>query len=307
MISFLKDPLRFRDALLYKLAEKIFRKNEGFYIFNENWDNMIILDACRYDYFRDLYIKRKLKGNLFKKISRGSHTETFLLENFKNKYYPDIVYITANPYVNQTLKNRFYRLISVWDEGWSEEHQTVLPETLYEFTLDAMINYPDKKLIIHFMQPHPPFINRNLGHDTLKIIRKLTLNNQKFDFQQKFNHSILKWFGDGIYSKLDKKSIFKTYGDNLEIITPYIKKLLDLLPGVTVLTADHGEALGERLHRLIPIKFYGHMRRVRIPSIIDVPWLIVRPEEKDPSQYQDFEKRMKLINSIRHLKEERIL
>ena len=36
-------------------------------IVKEKWDYLIILDACRYDYFQDVY-KKYLQGELFKKI-----------------------------------------------------------------------------------------------------------------------------------------------------------------------------------------------------------------------------------------------
>jgi len=47
-----------------------------------------------------------MKGTLEKKKSRGAHTISFLSENFKNKRYDDIVYITANPYVDRYLKKK---------------------------------------------------------------------------------------------------------------------------------------------------------------------------------------------------------
>ena len=157
-----KHPYFVRNALLYKFLSILYRKNNGFFIFNEPWDNLIILDACRYDFFEEQFNKQKIGGNLEKKISRGCHTISFLSENFNKDKYNDIVYITANPHVDLLLKDKFYKIVSVWKDGWDEKEKTVLPETVYEYSLDAIAKYPKKKKIIHFMQPHYPYIGYNI-------------------------------------------------------------------------------------------------------------------------------------------------
>ena len=47
----------------------------------EDWDNLIVLDACRYDMFKEI---NTIKGNLERGISRGSATSQFLIENFES-------------------------------------------------------------------------------------------------------------------------------------------------------------------------------------------------------------------------------
>ena len=42
--------------------------------------------------------------------------------------------------------------------------------------------------------------------------------------------------------------------------------------GLTAITSDHGNALGERAFPF-PIRVYGHPLGVLIPALIDVPWL----------------------------------
>jgi len=65
-------------------------------IWNKSWKYLIILDACRYDYFKRLY-KRYLGGWLKKVISPASETREWLMKIFRGKIYLDIVYISANP------------------------------------------------------------------------------------------------------------------------------------------------------------------------------------------------------------------
>ena len=60
-------------------------------VMEEKWDYLIILDACRYDYFESLY-KEFFDGDLEKRISLGSNTIEWCLESFKG-YYPDVIYI----------------------------------------------------------------------------------------------------------------------------------------------------------------------------------------------------------------------
>ena len=78
-------------------------------------------------------------------------------KNFSGKKFLDTVYITANPFVNR-FSSSFYKVISVWDSGWDEDLGTVLPEVMVEYALKAGSEYPDKRLIIHFIQPHYPYI-----------------------------------------------------------------------------------------------------------------------------------------------------
>ena len=163
----------------------VFKKNTGIFILDEEWDNLIILDACRYDIFKQEINKIGLKGALRKVKSRGSHTTTFLSENFKKHHYPDIVYITANPYVDKLISHKVNKIISVWKLGWSKKHHTVLPETMYEYTLDTLNYYPEKRFIIHFIQPHYPYIGYNLG---IKASEKLkNLSNKVKERKNKVN------------------------------------------------------------------------------------------------------------------------
>ena len=69
------------------------KKNTGFFVMEEEWDYLLVLDACRYDYFAEEYPKF-LHGELQKKRSRGSSTSDWLLKNFtgalENDFFLDI-------------------------------------------------------------------------------------------------------------------------------------------------------------------------------------------------------------------------
>ena len=96
--------------MLPKLISVIYRENKGFYVLNEDWDNLIILDACRFDFFKTIIKKSSIEGKLESRISRGAHTTSFLIQNFRGKKCDDIIYITANPYVDKLFKGKFYKI-----------------------------------------------------------------------------------------------------------------------------------------------------------------------------------------------------
>jgi hypothetical protein len=279
----------------------IFTKNDGFYILDEPWDNLIILDACRYDVFELFYKKKYFKGTLFKKISRATHTIQFLKVNFPNEKYDDIVYITSTPYVDVHCKNKFHKIISVWKDSWNKYSNTILPETMYNYAIDALIKYPDKRLIIHFMQPHYPYIGctyENIIKNAKKKIKKRLKEGESVYFGDlEYKRSIFSYYTVKPFALMETRFHIKAYIKNLIIVLPIVEKLINHLPGTTVISSDHGEALGEKLHRLIPVKFYGHALNIRIPSLIDLPWLVIKPNEKELHIDKDF-KEKEIINKV---------
>jgi len=282
----------------------IFRSNNGHYIFDEQWDNLVILDSCRYDTFKEVVEEMKLEGKLESKISRGTNTATFLLENFCDDRYDNIVYITANPYVNKLLKGKFYKIIPVWDKGWDDKLGTVHPEKVYEYTLNALRKYHDKKFIIHFLQPHIPFISYNSfsarAKESVEELRKATIENRNISVKYpKFKPFRLFDEGSEFYLKMPKDKLLQAYKENLKLAMTYVEKLLNFLPGKTVITADHGEAFGEFIHPIIPIRVYGHAFGIRISALTRVPWFI---SERKEVKFTDLEREIIRIK-MRRLRE----
>jgi hypothetical protein len=266
---------KIRNAFLFKLVFPIVFKNNGIYVMNEEWNNLVILDGCRYDIFEKIFKKRKIGGKLEYRISRGTETVSFLLENFGKRKFNNVVYITANPFVNKLLKeDQFYKIISVWKDGWSEKYGTVLPSTMIKFVLKAIKKYPGKRFIIHFIQPHYPYINLKIKNDPFKKLRNATLKGEEIEAEKPI-YSLFAIYSMNLYAKINRKLHFYAYSKNLEFVMAYIEKLLKILPGKTVVTSDHGECFGEILHPLLPIRIYGHPKGVRIKTLIKIPWLIV--------------------------------
>ena len=115
----------------YKIDEK------NIDLANEDWQFLVVLDACRYDYFKEVY-KDVLGdvGKLEKAISPASWTMEWLNKQFP-EYYEDIIYVSSNPYINSgkeiTIhglsyngKKHFHKVVDVWKK-WDEKTGTVLP------------------------------------------------------------------------------------------------------------------------------------------------------------------------------------
>lgn len=268
-----RDPYWWKRQLISRLlGPLLFRKNNGTYLLEKEFDNLIILDACRYDFLESEITKSGFNEcKLESIISRATHTQNFLIENFGNKKFDslcrEIVYITANPFVSRELKDVFHKIIPVWMFGWNKEFLTVRPEAVYKAALQASNEFSEKKLIIHFIQPHHPFIKLGSVGSDLANLRNTAL----FDRLNKTDESIWSLLEKG---KIDNDIVIWGYRQNLRIVLPYVQKLCKILPGRTIITADHGEAMGEKIHPLIPIKIYGHPPKVRIDCLIKVPWLI---------------------------------
>lgn len=264
-----KNTSFWRYGLIVRLSKLLYNNKDGFDVNSEDWDYLIILDACRYDIFAEEAGRRNLQGNLEHRISKGSMTSEFLTENFGNRNFDNIVYITSNPFINILLKNRFYKIVPVWEFGWDSELNTVRPEQVYNCALDEIPKHAGKKFIIHFMQPHHPFLTLKIPKTTgIKLFRESVVNNAELQ------PDIGPW-GSVLRHDISAEQVIEAYKENLRIAMDYVEKLIPNLHGKIVITSDHGEGFGEPLHRFFPIKVYGHPQKVRIEPLIKVPWFVI--------------------------------
>jgi len=264
---------------------KLTTKNTGTYILDEEWDHLIILDNLRFDVFRDEYIKRNLPGKLEYRISRGMWTGQFLMENFSkiDGSLDDIIYISANPFTDVYLPStKFFKLISVWKYEWNEQYKSVLPHSVTKYTIRMAEKYPDKRLVIHFLQPHQPYLflikRKEIQDNAISNIRTAVSSRKKIKFEIE-KEPLGKLYLSTIYKHYELPLLIKSYIENLHIVLPYVEYLLYKLQGRVVVTSDHGEIFGKPVSRLLPLKVYGHGIG-RISDLIVVPWLIFDQEDK---------------------------
>lgn len=244
----------------------------------EDWDNLVILDACRYDLFT---ARNTIDGDLQTRRSPGSNTAEFLQETFAGESFPDTVYVTANPQVSVRLDDPFHRTIPVWRDGWDEELNTVPPGTMVEATRAAHEEYPDKRIVSHWVQPHYPFIGER-GRELLGRQAGIELSKRMADDTDADATSDHHTAWDMLRRDTASLGAVKTaYAENLDLALPHVAELLDDLDGRSVVTADHGNLLGERPSPCpVPFKLYGHPPGVHADALVTVPWLVVEGESR---------------------------
>lgn len=219
---------------------------EGIDVFAEDWDNLIILDACRHDAFEQ---RSTLPGRTERRISRGSTSPEFIRGNYTDKTLHDVVYVSANGWYAK-LKDDIGADVHAFEfvERDVMDGLTSHPETVAAAARDAIGNYPDKRLIVHFMQPHWPYLGPS---------------GDQFE-QGRFRDVV--WETD-----VSREDVLQAYCENLDLVLAEVEPLLDALSGKTVVTADHGELLGDR-ERPMPVRNYEHPEGVYVESLVKVPW-----------------------------------
>jgi hypothetical protein len=240
-----------------------------------DWDNLLILDACRYDLFAEVFEVVNLPGTLQKRLSVDSATPGFLERTFGEGTYHDTVYVTANPYVHLLIdEGTFHEVINVWEDDWDDEYDTVFPDQLAERALSVAERYPDKRLIVHFIQPHYPFV----GDIGLEKSGDFTIREHAKGNEAAIAESLTP-FERLERGELDYDTVWKAYRSNLELPIPAVRRLVSDFHGKTAVTSDHGNALGERASPF-PIRVYGHPLGITIPALTEVPWLEYQQGER---------------------------
>lgn len=242
-------------------------------ITDEDWDNLILLDACRYDQFQRL---ASMDSPVEPRISVGSSTEEFLRRTFGTTEHHDIVYVTANPmHKNVGLDGTFHATIDVWNTGWDETLRTVTPETVREAAVAASETFPQKRLLVHFMQPHYPFIGptgREIEHAGFEWSYRLAMTGEgSRDSPTIWDHAEA--------GSVDIDRVWTAYDENLALALEQVDHLLEIVRGRTVVTADHGNFVGERIAPFDRRRF-GHPDGVCAKTLRTVPWVVVTDETR---------------------------
>ena len=213
---------------------------------------LIILDTCRYDYFKEL---NTINGRLQKAKSSGSATMEWLTKTWTGYY--NAAYVSANPYIALRWRSlsgwlgseHFKHVEEVWKWGFKQIVVGLVDESNDSISLETIpapevvkgvemvIEKGFTKIVAHFMQPHSPYIGKT------KCIMPKTLRQMDL--------------------------LRQAYRDNLiYVLEEGVKPLLEHTDFEIVITADHGELLGEggKLE---------HEDGVDTPELREVPWLEV--------------------------------
>jgi len=218
-------------------------------VWQREWDILLLMDACRYDSFKRVMeeygFPYKITYRFEDYISLGSGTMEYVKNNFVGRKFNDIIYITANPIPSILCKNNFYEIIPLWKFCWDKRYDTVPPDITIKYSIPFIEKYRDKRIIIHFLQPHFPTKNYH------GLFWRLILKDREKAIEYYYEN--LKWIWFELIGFIDYLKVhFKD------------KKI--------VVSSDHGQGFGERYGLF---KIYSHPNYVHVPILLKVPWLII--------------------------------
>lgn len=212
---------------------------------------LIILDACRYDYLRDLLEERDYNVTVRQVRSPCTNTHEWARTVWSGEY--DINYISAIPYFgNQEMtgpndgptynaSEHFSNVVEAWRIPYANEGP-VYPSYMAEVVISNMRD----RTVAHFSNPHMPHIgDPPLGPDQVEgpSLRRIGPAGEVSNdyLRRSYKGDLLRAWLEGV------EPILESIDDDRRI----------------VISSDHGELLGED-------GLYGHNKNHELIRI--VPW-----------------------------------
>ena len=262
---------------VHRLLSLPFNKAYGYYVdqnassvdvMSKEWDNLFILDACRADYFET---QHRFEEPAERVIAPGKMSWEFMQKTFLGGQFYDTIYITSNPFATRLPEDTFFKTEYLIDE-WDNEVGTIHPEDVVAAGAAAHEQYPNKRLILHFMQPHRPY----LGPMAEQLRERVNLKGYRNQ-------------GDGVQiwgavkeKQVSVNEVRQAYAESLDIVLSVVEDALSEFDGKTAITADHGEMLGERVFPFTS-RVWGHSEGFSTLTLREVPWLVVDGDRREVS------------------------
>lgn len=231
---------------------------------------LVILDACRFDVFKQMY-DGYLRGDITKTWSTARWTGEYIHNCWEG--YNDLTYINTAPVISKFYFNTrvsgpdpseyFRELIQLWKTDWDPETGTVPADAVTDTAISLAAQSDQIRLVAHYMQPHLPYI----GEYGFDIWENKAVLKDRIEGDLESPTSV---YIDAIESgAISLDELWKAYEANLKYVLPEIRRLVKNVDCPVVVTADHGENLGEKGQ-------YFHEENSRYTRV--VPWLIVDPD-----------------------------
>jgi len=242
--------------------------NQTINLLDEDWKLLIILDACRYDIFRDEYHILHKSKTLRKTKTHCIGTYEWYNNNIVNQDCSDIIYIDPIVMFKHIVPdNTFHEVVEVWKEHWNYEYGTILPDSMTDVTLQKLKQHPSKRFIVHYHQPHPPYLQPKFKGidgpvDKPEEILRQAGKKRKFIFNQFFQGRLRKTIGckhawdfiinlgiepNDYYGKIYKlngmKGLEYGYRETLKQAFHSVNTLIDTVPEKIIITSDHSKNL----------------------------------------------------------------
>jgi len=229
-------------------------------LYKTDWQTMIILDACRYDVFSEVY-KDYFDGKLIKAETKSTSTDRWYKRYWMGEH-KDKCLISMNPiYKREKIELGFGKIV----EAWPGFEPIIAIDKYRELEWGG-------KVVIHLIPPHIPFLSaRGKKVQGMAACR----------YEGHASHTITAYGRAGHWD-----TVKEIYRENAEHALQVLKDNW-IFKGPVVITADHGELLGEG-------NFYGHglgqeaQERAEFPELkrilTTVPWFEVADKKGEVNE-----------------------
>lgn len=238
---------------------------EGEQVYEKDWDALIILDACRPDLMSEIEEEYSFVSPDFDTFySLAGASDEWMNRNFTDEYSDEMaetLMVTGNGFSQEHIDGEdFLHLEEAWKYAHDEEVGAVMPGPITDAAINLTREHQPERTIIHYMQPHYPFLDRpEIGTD----VDPETWGE---------NDSSKDPWDEILVGNLDRDEVWPLYRENLRTVMDEVSVLLDNINAdKTVITADHGNALG-RLNRE-EMGVHGHERKIAVDALREVPWI----------------------------------
>jgi len=241
-------------------------------VWDREWDVLVVLDACRAEWLSAVAREFDFLTDVESIYSVGGHSAEWIDRTFDDRYDDEIsgcAYVIGNHHAKWMDQDKFAYFDDVSNHKDAEEGLPAPPaHVVTDRAIRAGRTQNWEQMIVHYMQPHKPFMKRG---DTRRDVSLAADWSTGYEMYRK----VLS--GDLTRDELEEKFI-----DNLRYVLQEVELLLENLDAPTVaITADHGNALGERF-------LWDHSRGVKHPAVRRVPWVECTAEDREsiePAEY----------------------
>jgi len=255
--------------------------NYGDHVLEEDWDVLLVFDACRVDLIAEVAragnhdVLDGFDPEQHVRDSVASRSPEWIAKTFDFERYSDqlanLAYVTANPHSRDVeAPERFSTFDEVWRYGWDHDIGVTPPRAVTDRLIDTARRTEPDRIVAHYMQPHLPF--RSLVDDHPEWF--------KFDpGPEADDDAAFKTLWRRLRDdEVSHDVVWEAYVDNLEWVLEEIELIRESLDADrVVITADHANAMGEWW-------CYGHQSTAPIRAMKRVPW--VEFEAVDDHDYE---------------------
>ena len=275
----------------------------GTNVFEKDWDLLIVLDACRVDSFRTVAESIEWIDNIGQIRSVGSMSAEWMLNTFRQKYADKIqrtTYISENIWASRIFEDRLHDSDGHYSEiiqrGYPAWHPVIadkfghletlasesdqyeplhpkghLPHVVTDRAISMSREQSPDRMVVHYMLPHGPFITEDLLWEPNQMSIEELMAGPGIKQDARLDRLTLQPVKKG---KVDVKTIYNLYLDNIRLALEYVKILLENIDAETVfITADHGEGFGEH-------GVWNHPFGYPFSPIRTVPWATTTANNK---------------------------